>query len=401
MRQGDRTEILRGEVQGRLESELAAALRRRLPSESKLAGALRALFPLSSCARSLASEAALVLCRRGSFDRELYASAVRSLAETGDKRAVTLLRGALSTDEAGGLATLSAACFSHDDGLAAPLAKLAGSRHAHLAFGAEVARMARGESSGAHLSALAPKIKESHRIALCVELFLPLTRGPALPRQIGAALAVLRDAERHLGRWLVLGEVATRAADPTPLNEAQRKAANGPPSSRAAWSLVAWALAPDAPAPATRPTVELVARLSDRPSADRDTTFLFRLAAAKVAAARPMLEGLAKTLPLVDEVAVRAAMHLARDHGRLELRKAISEVATGKRDDVRGVAAAALWDLGEKELARRAAERAETSRLISSMTWGALVTAASAGRFAPASMLAEPMFRRVQWGWVE
>jgi hypothetical protein len=388
-------------VQVRLEAEVSAALRRRLPSESKLAGALRALFPLSPSVRSMAGEAALVLYRRGSFDRELYASAVRSLAEANDKRASSLIKGALSTDEGGGLATLSAACFSRDAALAAPLAKLAGCRHAHLAFGAEVARMARGESNGAHLSALAPKIKESHRIALCVELFLPLTRGPALPKPIGAALAVLRDAERHLGRWLVLAEVASRATDPNPLSEAQRKAESGPPSSRAAWSLVAWALAPDAPAPPTRPTVELVARLSDRPSADRDTTFLFRLAAAKAAAARPMLEGLAKGNPLNDEVAVRAAMHLARDHGKTELRKAISEVAMGKRDEVRGVAAAALWDLGEKELAKKTAERAEDSRFISSMTWGALVTAASTGKFSPPFVLAEPTFRRVQWGWVE
>jgi hypothetical protein len=348
----------------------------------------------------MAGEAALVLFRRGSYDRELYASAVRSLAEGGDKRAASLIKGALSTDEGGGLATLSAACFSRDASLAAPLAKLAGCRHAHLAFGAEVARMARGESNGAHLSTLAPKIKESHRIALCVEIFLPLTRAPSLPRQIGPALAVLRDAERHLGRWLVLAEVATRAADPTPLSEAQKKALNGAPSSRAAWSLVAWALTPNAPPPPTRPTVELVARLSDRPSADRDTTFLFRLAAARASAARPMLEGLAKN-PLTDELAVRAAMHLARDHGKVELRKAIAEVAVGKRDEVRGVAAAALWDLGEKELAKKTAARAEDCRFISSMTWGALVTAASAGKFLPASVLSEPTFRRVQWGWVE
>jgi hypothetical protein len=401
MRQGDRTEIVRGTVQGRLEIELAAALRRRLPSEAKLAGALRALCPLSVAIRNLASEAAVVLFRRGSFDRELYSAAVRSLAEGGDKRATDLIRRALATDEGGGIATLSAACFSRDPALAAPLAKLATCRHAHLAFGAEVARMARGESNGAHLSALAPKIKESHRIALCVELFVPLTSGPALPRQIGAPLAVLRDAERHLGRWLVLAEVATRAADPSPLAEARRKAANGAPSSRAAWSLVAWALEPSVPPPSTRPTVELVARLSDRPSADRDTTFLFRLAAARAPAARPMLEGLAKATPLGDEIAIRAAMHLARDHGRSDCQIAISEVALGRRDDVRGVAAAALWDLGEREISPKAAERAEGCRFLSSMTWGALVTAASTGKFSPSFVLAEPTFRRVQWGWVE
>ena len=401
MRQGERAEVLRGDVRGRFESEVAAALRRRLPSESKLAGALRALFPVSPNLRTVVNEAAQVLLRRRSFDRELYASAVRSLAELEDKRVAPLLRSALSSDEAGGLATLSAACFSRDPSLATPLAKVAASRHAHLAFGAEVARMARGESNGTHLSALAPKIKESHRIALCVELFLPLTRGPTLPKPIAGALAVLRDAERHLGRWLVLAEVAARAQDHAPLLEARRKAANGPQSSRAAWSLVAWALEPDAPVPTTRPTVELVARLSDRPSADRDTTFLFRLAASRAPAARPMLEGLAKSSPLSDEVAIRAAMHLARDHGRTEMRKAVIDAALGKRDEIRGVAAAALWDLSERDLARKVAERAESSRSLSSMTWGALVTAAAAGKLEADCILAEPTFRRVQWGWVE
>jgi hypothetical protein len=401
MRQGERVEVLRSGVRGRFESEVTAALRRRLPSEGKLAGALRALFPLSAAARNIASEAAHVLMRRSSFDRELYTGAVRAMAEAGDKRAAGLIKGALSNEEAGGLSTLSAACFSRDPSLAAPLAKVAASRHAHLAFGAEVARLARGESNGAHLAALAPKIKESHRIALCVELFLPLTRGPALPKEVAGALAVLRDAERHLGRWLVLAEIATRAADEGPLVEARRKATNGPQSSRAAWSLVAWALEPNAPAPATRPTVELVARLSDRPSADRDTTFLFRLAAAKSMAARPMLEGLAKATPLADEVAVRAAMHLARDHGRSEMKEAIAEAALGKRDDVRGVAAAALWDMGERELAEKAAEQAESSRSIGSVTWGVLVQAASAGKLGTSGVLGEPTFRRIQCGWVE
>jgi hypothetical protein len=388
-------------VRGRFESEITAALRRRLPSESKLAGALRALFPISAGLRNVVSEAAQVLLRRHSFDRELYASAVRSLAELEDKRCAPVLRSALSGDDAGGLATLSAACFSRDPSLAAPLAKVAASRHAHLAFGAEVARMARGESNGTHLSALAPKIKESHRIALCVELFLPLTRGPTLPKPVAGALAVLRDAERHLGRWLVLAEVASRAQDHAPLLEARRKAANGPQSSRAAWSLVAWALDPEGPIPAARPTVELVARLSDRPSADRDTTFLFRLAASRAPAARPMLEGLARASPLADEVAIRAAMHLARDHGRTDMRKALMEVAMGKRDEIRGVAAAALWDLGERDVARKVADRAEGSRSLSSVTWGALVTAATAGKLGSDTILAEPTFRRVQWGWVE
>jgi hypothetical protein len=402
MRTGERAEILKKGALSRLESEVTAALRRRSPSEGKLAGVLRALAPLSPGVRSLLGEAALVLLRRGAWERELYASAVRALSEAQDKRVLAVLKGALGHDDAGGVATLSAACFFRDPALSEPLARVATSRHAHLAFAAEVARMSRGESSGGHLVALAPKIKESHRINLCVELFVPLTRAALMPSTIGPPLAVLRDSERHLGRWLVLAEVAARAGDPEPLEEATERATGGPQSSRAAWSLVAWALKTNPPPPSTRPTVELVARLSDRPSADRDTTFLFRLAQAKVTTARPMLEGLAKVIPFNDEVALRAAMHLVRDHSRQELGEAIREVATSTRqEELRGVATAALWDIGDKEGARRAAEEAECSKTLSALAWGALVAAAHEGRLATPSVLSEPAFRRVQWGWVE
>lgn len=402
MRTGETGEVLSKAVQARLESEVAAALRRRPASERRLAGALRALAPMSASVRNLQTEAANVFLRRGSFDREIFASAVRSLAEVGDRRAVPILTSALASAQAGGLATLSAACFSRDPALASPLAKVAVSRHAHLAFASEVARMARGESNGTHLDALAPKIKESHRIALCVELFVPLARGSSLPQEIGSALAVLRDSERHLGRWLVLAEVATRAGDHGPLDEARSKSINGPQSSRAAWSLVAWALCPDAALPLTRPTVELVARLSDRPSADRDTSFLFRLAAAKAQNARPMLEALAKKVPFDDDVAIRAAMHLVRDHGRKELRGSIDEaVHRTKRDDLNGVAAAALWDLGDRGAASRAAEALKGSKSVSTAIWASLIIAANDGKLDMPVMLSEQNFRRVQWGWIE
>jgi hypothetical protein len=399
---GEKGEILSRAVQARFEAEVVAALRRRPTGEHRLAGALRAAGPMSASVRNLQNEAAQVLLRRGSFDRELFASAVRSLAEAGDPRAVPILVGALTSEQAGGLATLSAACFSRDGALGHALAKVAVNRHAHLAFAAEVARIARGEANGSHLNALAPKIKESHRIALCVELFVPLTRGAALSRDVGAALAVLRDAERHLGRWLVLAEVATRAGDPGPLDEARARAINGPQSSRAAWSLVAWALAPNTALPQTRPTVELVARLSDRPSADRDTSFLFRLAAVKAQSARPMLEALAKHVPLDDDVGVRAAMHLVRDHGRHDLHGRIVELAQrNRREDLSGVAAAALWDLGDRSAAVKAAETLKDARSISAALWASLVLAVNDGKLDMPFMLSEQNFRRVQWGWIE
>src|SRR5580692_8639727 len=257
-----RAELLDKPTRGRFEQEIEAALRRRSVVEGKLAGALRAVAPLSPALRTSLGEATGVLLGRGAFHRELYICGLRTLAEAQDRQAVSLLRRALADDEAGGSAALSAACFARDADLSVPLAKIAASRQSHLAFGAELARVARGESNGALLAQLAPMIKESHRIAMCIELFVPLTRAQPLAKEVGPALAVLRGAERHLGRWLVLAEVAVMAGDLSPLQEAEVTAASGPQSSRAAWTLVAWALRatragahgePQPPAPATRP----------------------------------------------------------------------------------------------------------------------------------------------------
>ncbi|HEY2366629.1 MAG TPA: hypothetical protein VGH87_09595, partial [Polyangiaceae bacterium] len=283
----------------------------------------------------------------------------------------------------------------------------------------EVARVARGESNGSHLLSLAPMIKESHRISLCVEIFVPLARGNPAPRAIAKPLYVLGEAERHLGRWLVLGEVATKAGDTGALDEARGRAEDGPASSRAAWSLVAWALEqvrssgagapmgsrPNVAPPAARPTVEIVARLSDRPSADRDMTFLFRLAAAKAASAKGMLETLAKPLPLADETAMRAAMHLARDYGRDDLRKELLAIARGqRREDLRGFAAAMLWDVGERDEARDLADELVTSKCLANVVWASLLRAASLTHSTngnDALLCSEPHVRWIHLGWLE
>jgi hypothetical protein len=387
-------------VQRRVIAEVDTALKRRPPSEAKLAGAARVMACVAPPVRASLAAAAEVLGRRKSFDRELWAGSIRTLAEAGDKRGVPVLAAALACDDGGGFATLSAACFSDDPALAAPLARVAGSRHAHVAFAAEVARLARGEPSGAHLASVAPMIKESHRIALCVEIFVPLARAKALPPGIAPALTVLRDAERHLGRWLVLAEVATRAGDRGPLEEARSKAAVGPESSRAAWAFVAWALEPAAAAPTARPTSELVARLSDRPSSDKDTTFLFRLGDARVASARAMLEALARTQPLAEETAVRAARCLARGYGRPDLVQSLVDVgADAEREHLRGLAAAALWDVGEHDRAIALANELVESKALCSSVWAAAVQQAA---LEPgADVLVEPRFRRLQWGWTE
>jgi hypothetical protein len=421
-----RAEIVDKATRARFESELDGALKRKPTNEVKLAGALRAVAAMSPALRGSLVEATQIMVRRGSFSREIYGACLRTLAESEDRNVPALLKSALAADDAGGNATLSAACFCKDASLTAPLAKLAASRQSHLAFGAETARVCRKESNGAHLSAIAPMIKESHRIALCVELFVPLARSAPIPVHVGPALAVLRGAERHLGRWLVLADVATKAGDMGPLEEAVAKSQVGPSSARAAWSLVAWALtetrssvsqaqsgsgvgiATVAP-PSTRPTVELVARLSDRPSADRDTTFLFRMARARAASCKPMLEGLAKGVPLTDEVAVRAASYLARDHARADMKEALLDCAqNAKRDELRGFAVAALWDTGDDDARSKARDLSDelvASRCISSVAWGALVRAAHAGAIGKSDpsfvVAAETPFRWVQWGWLE
>ena len=414
-----RAELLDKAARVRFEEEIDGALRRKPTSEAKLAGAVRAVAALSPALRASLGEATAVLLRRGSRQRELYACGLRALGEAEDRQALTLLRQALGGDEAGGPAALSAACFSRDPELTPVLAKIAASRQSHLAFGAELARVARGESNGALLAQLAPMIKESHRISMCVELFVPLVRAAPIPKHVGPALAVLRGAERHLGRWLVLAEVAVKAGDLSPLEEARTKADDGPASSRSAWSLVAWALeetnaaargAPSPQPPSTRPTLELVARLSDRPSADRDTTFLFRMARAGAASARPMLETLARGRPLGDETSIRAALYLARNHDREEMLGVLADAATGcKREDLRGLAAAALWDAtasGQngaaqaRERARAIGEELLESRVVANVAWGALIRATSRAGGADA-LLGETPYRWIQWGWLE
>ncbi len=395
-------EVIGDDVLSRLEADVVSALRRKPAQEARLGGALRALAPHSPRVRDALQKALETLVKRGTYQRPLYAAAVRALAEHGERRAVAQVKRALGSDDSGGLPTLSAACFVADGSLSDPLARIAASRHPHLAFAAEVARVARSESNGQHIASVAPKIKESHRIDLCVELFVPLLWGPALPVAIAPALAVLRDAERHLGRWLVLGEIATRAGDPKPLKEARERAREGPTSARAAWTMVAWALGGDSePAPTIRPTVELVARLSDRPSADRDTTFLFRLAAARVPGARPMLESMVKSSSLGDATAIRSALYLSRDHDRTDLEKMLVDATkSSRREALRGLAAAALYDAGQQPLPDSLLTPLVSSRQMTTVAWASLIRAAQAGRVAQ-PLVTEPTFRRVQLGWVE
>lgn len=384
----------------RLEREIAATLQRRSPSEDRLAATACALASASERVLDSLAVVGKALAKKKAFDRPLFTAALRALAERGDPRLDELLALTLAAEDGGGLAALSTAGFSRDPKLAGPLARLATSRHPHVAFAAELARVARRESTGPSLVALAPKLKESYRIAIASDVLLPLVRGPVLASSVGPALAVLRDAERHLGRWLVIGEVAVRAGDPSPRQEAEARATSGPTSARTGWTLVAWALSPGASPPALRPSIDLVTRLSDRPSASRDLTFLFRLADARASHVRPLLEGLVRSGELATEAAVRAALYLARDHGRADARAALGEAASSKLDGIRGLATAALFDAGDRVGAIAAAESAADAKAPSVHAWAELVSMAEASAM-PLQLVTEPTYRRLAMGWIE
>jgi hypothetical protein len=400
MSQGSEESTLAGELPVRLTRELTAALKRKPADEPRLAGGLRVVGPASAGLRAAMVEALDVLIKRGSTERPLFAALVRTLAEAGEPEATASLISALGRDDAGGFASLGAAGCSPDPRLSDALARVVTRGQAHLAFAAELARVVRGESSGQHLAGIAPKIKESHRLDLCSEVLVPLLfLGRALPVAIAPAMAVLSSAERHLGRWLVLAEIAVRAGSAEPLEEAKRLAADGAESARAAWSLLAWALgAGTLSDPRVRPTVELISRLSDRPSAERDMTFLFRMAEASLPLVRPMLEGLGKSLgDVVEPVAIRACGWLVRDHQRADLADRLADlVRAPKTEAVRGLAAAALFDAGERSRARKLANGLVGSRTLQSAAWAHLILSAADDSL----VVQERHFRRLQLGWV-
>ena len=122
-----------------------------------------------------------------------------------------------------------------------------------------------------------------------------------------------------------------------------------------------------------------------------------------------MLETLVRALPLADDVSIRAALFLARDHGRDDLRDALVEAATvGKREDLRGLALAALWDAGMRERgAERIADELLGSKSLAYAAWATLVRAAAAraprehAADGDAPVLTETPFRWIQWGWLE
>lgn len=392
------TDVLGDEPVLKLESDIASALRRRPAHEAQLAGILREVARFSPRLLEALERSVALFVKRGSFDRLLYAAAARTLAECYEEVVVPHLSAAVSNESAGGLASLSAATMTRAPCLTAPLVRAAANRHPHLVLAAEVARVQRGESNGVHAADVAPRIKESWRISLCRQVFVPLLWRPPLPSAARAPLSVLRGAERHIGRWLVLAELGRRAGDEEARAEAEERAGKGSRGAQSAWGLAAWSLG--AEVPVARPALETVTRLSDRPTAEADATFLFRMAEAQLPGARPMLETMTTPHRLNDSLSIRAALVLCRGYARGDLVERLVAAARCQRyETLRGLAAAALFDLGQRDLAGSFADELVNSKKLATLGWAALIRAGGAGKIE--RLVTEPTFRRVQHGWSE
>jgi hypothetical protein len=114
-----------------------------------------------------------------------------------------------------------------------------------------------------------------------------------------------------------------------------------------------------------------------------------------------MLENLARGSSLSSEPAVRAAMHLAREYHEDRFREQLLDTARGpKREHLRGLAAAALSDIGERDAAARVAEELAQCKQLGALAWCALVRAAPRAPQEQA-LVTEASYRRLQLGWVE
>lgn len=380
----------------RLTREVTAALRRRPPTEERLAGALRAVAPRSVEGRELLADAARTLARRQAFSRPLFFGALGGLVDAHDPRGHELLALGLAVEDVE-LRLLGLAAFDDHPSLGASLLRAAGHRSPAVAFAAEVVRLLRGESSGSGLEALALRLKEASRIELSNELFWPLLRSGRGHPGLGPALAVMRGAERHLGRWLLLAELGVRSGDEAPRAQASLQARQGPRSARGAWSLIEWALdaSPREP-PGLRAPMDALIRLSDRPSTERDLSFLFRLAGARAMQVKTHLDGLVERLAQAEETAVRAAFFLVRDHGREDLKAELRGVLRSRKEGAWGLSAAVLHDLGDASAAE-VARSCLGARSLSALSWGVLVLESLRdGLSSP--LLSEARFRLLHLG---
>jgi len=113
-----------------------------------------------------------------------------------------------------------------------------------------------------------------------------------------------------------------------------------------------------------------------------------------------MLETMTKPSRLNDSAAIRAALVLSRGYARGDLVERLVLAARCQRQEsLRGLAAAALFDLGQRELAGSFADELVNSKKLPTLGWAALIRAGGAGKLQ--RLVTEARYRRVQHGWSE
>jgi hypothetical protein len=264
--------------------------------------------------------------------------------------------------------------------------------------------------SGDRLGGLAARLKESSRVVVIERVLAPLARAAdgisaRAIATLAPMLAALRAQERHVGRWLVLAELAKRAGDERPLIEALERARSGPSPSRVAWQYVAWALSPKSSIPSaqTRLSLDVVARLSDRPSGEKDMSFLFRLGTARAPVAEALLRSF--SLDLATPTGIRSAGLLARHYGDAQAIARLQAAVASPRDAaLRGLAVATLWDVGSgldngalRDAAQDTACELIDDKLLANVAWSALVRTAAVRR-DDAPMVTDTHVRLLNWG---
>jgi hypothetical protein len=115
---------------------------------------------------------------------------------------------------------------------------------------------------------------------------------------------------------------------------------------------------------------------------------------------RATMETMSHPSRLSDPTSIRAALVLCKGYARGDLLERLVAAARCQRHEaLRGLAAAALFDLGQRELAGSFADELVNSKKLPTLGWAALIRAGGAGKLQ--RLVTEPTFRRVQHGWSE
>ena len=326
-------------TRARFEEELDGGREAKAGDEVKSAAASAPSAPSPEAARHAGGGGWRLPREARLFNARVWlSSSICTLSETSDKSATAILKTALAADDAGGNATLSAACFARP-GARGP-ARSPRRAASRIPRSARRRRgVCRRESKWRALT-LALMIKESHCIpSICTDLSSCLHARRADPGVRRPGSPCCGGAERHpdAGSFRPTRRDEGRRQRSASRRRRRRRAsvrrARAPPGPRpwrfprrAPRSRRAWApslAGPRGPRSSWSP-------VSDRPSADRDTTF--RMAACACPELQADARGLRETGRASRTRWRSAPLRTARDHGRDDLRAAIIECATdGKR----------------------------------------------------------------------